>query len=112
MMKMLIQLDEARVLRDGKYDLADMWRIIDDKFRSGCIKEVQPDGAALYSGERDKNYYSCMALAYMILSEKKWFAQYCTKWIWYDNDDDETLPFADEDVLAKERKRNPLFKVA
>ena len=29
MMKMLIKLDEERVLRDGKYDLADMWRKID-----------------------------------------------------------------------------------
>ena len=34
MMKMLIQLDEERVKKDGKYKLEDMWRVIDAKFRS------------------------------------------------------------------------------
>ena len=32
MMKMLIQLDEERVVKDGKYKLEDMWRVIDAKF--------------------------------------------------------------------------------
>ncbi len=109
MMKMLIALDEERVKSDGIYDLADMWRVIDEKFKKACTKEVQSDGSVLYSGDPNKDYYTCIMLAYVILSERKWFAQYCSKWIWYDNDDDEELPFQDINVLLKERNRNPLF---
>ena len=32
MMKMLIQLDEERVVKDGKYKLVDMWSVIDAKY--------------------------------------------------------------------------------
>lgn len=109
MMKMLIKLDEERVLRDGKYDLADMWRKIDEQFENGCVKEVQPDGSALYSGKADKDYFTCISIAYIRLSSREWFAQYCNKWIWYDNDDNESLPMQDMDVLAEERKDNILF---
>ena len=70
---------------------------------------MQPDGAALYSGDPNSDYFTCISLAYIRLSEQEWFAKYCSKWIWYDNDDDEDLPLSDEDILAKERKRNPLF---
>ena len=43
MMKMLIQLDEERVVKDGKYKLEDMWRVIDAKFdKYDCVKEIQP----------------------------------------------------------------------
>lgn len=110
MMKMLIQLDEERVKKDGKYKLEDMWRVIDAKFdKYGCEKERQEDGSMLYKGNPEKDYFTCMMLAAMQLKHQKWFGRYCTKWIWYDNDDDEDLPFQDIDVLARERQKNPLF---
>ena len=109
MMKMLIKLDEERIKADEKYDLADMWRKIDEQFEKACTKELQPDGAALYSGDPNKNYYATIMLAYMRLSEDKSFAKYCSKWIWYSNDDNESLPMQDTDVLAMEQKDNALF---
>lgn len=112
MMKMLIKLDEERVLSDRKYDLADMWRIVDEQFASACTKQVLADGAVLYSGKADKDYFSCIGIAYIKLSKREWFARYCSKWIMYDNDDNEDLPFADDDILAKQRKNNPIFKDA
>ena len=110
MMKMLIQLDEERVKKDGKYSLTKMWRAIDAKFdKYGCIKERQGDGAVLYSGNPQKDYYTCINLAYLSLRSQQWFAYYCTKWVWYDNDDDEEQPYQSLDVLARERQDNPLF---
>lgn len=110
MMKMLIKLDEERVLRDGKYDLAGMWRAIDGQFeRYNCIREAQPGGGVLYSGDPDQDYFTCMGLSYLFLRKQQWFAQYCSQWIMYDNDDDEELPFQHIDLLAKERGKNPLF---
>lgn len=110
MMKMLIQLDEARVVSDKKYKLSDMWRAIDAKFEKyNCTKERQADGAVLYTGTQGNDYYTCINLAYLSLKRQKWFAEYCTKWMWYDNDDDEELPLQDLDVLVRERQDNPLF---
>ena len=111
MMKMLIKLDEERVLSDRKYDLADMWRIVDEQFESACTKQVLADGAVLYSGKADKDYFSCFGIAYVKLSNREWFARYCSKWIMYDNDDDETLPFADDDrYFSKAPKEQPDFQ--
>ena len=111
MMKMLIKLDEDRIKTDGKYNRADLWRVIDGQFNNGCIKEVQPDGAVLYSGDPTKDYYTRINLAAIVLKKTHWFGKYCTKWIWYDNDDNEELPFQDIDVLERQRKNNPLFAV-
>lgn len=109
MMKMEIRLDEERIKRDGEYDLAELWARIDKEFENGCRKDVQADGSVMYVGIPDKDYYTDFSAGYMILSELQPFAKYCVKWIWYDNDDDESQPFSDEDVLQKEKMRNPLF---
>ena len=110
MMKILIGLDEERVLRDGKYDLADLWRRIEEKFnRYHCLREVRPQGRVLYSGDPDHDYFTCMGLSYLSLRKQGWFARYCSEWIMYDNDDDEELPLQEIDLLAKERGKNPLF---
>lgn len=111
MMKMLIKLDEERIKAEGKYDLADMWRKIDEQFEKACTKEVQPDGAALYSGDTQNDYYTCIGLAYLFLRKQQWFAAYCSEWIMFSNEDDEDLPLVDENLLDKERSENPLFAV-
>lgn len=74
-------------------------------------KHFQSDGSVLYSGDSNKDYYTRINLAYWNLRHRNWFAKYCTKWVWYDNDDNEELPFQDYDVLAEERKDNTLFAV-
>lgn len=99
MMKMEIKLDEVRIRKDGEYDIAELWQMIDKEFASACTKVVQPDGSVMYTGIEDKDYYTCLSLAYLTLKYTKWFLNYCSKWVWYDNDDDEELPFSDEDVL-------------
>ncbi len=111
MMKMLIQIDEEKVLTDRKYNLEKMWNAIDKMFSRDCIKEKQLDGSILYSGHPQRDYYTRINLAVMSLQQQRWFAKYCIQWIWYDNDDDETLPFQNIDVLSRLRKECPLFAV-
>jgi len=111
MMNMLIQIDEKRIIKERKYRLDDVWRVLNARFdRYGCIKERQEDGAMLYKGNPEKDYFTCMMLAAIQLKHQKWFGRYCTKWILYDNDDDEELPFQDIDILSRERQKNPLFQ--
>lgn len=99
MMKMEIKLDEARIRDDGKYDVSELWKAIDKEFANACTKEVQEDGSVMYVGIPDKDYFTCLSLAYATLKKESWLIDYCIKWIWYDNDDDEELPFDEEDVL-------------
>ena len=109
MMKMEIKLDAERIRRDGKYDVAELWKMIDKEFANACTKEVQTDGSVMYVGIPDKDYFTDINVAAVFLKQSEWFAQYCLKWIWYDNDDDESLPFQDIDVLASQKAKNPLF---
>ena len=108
----LIGIDEERVKKDG-YSVKSMWDIIDEAYSYGkCEKEPQPDGTVLYKGNiNSKNLFADFYYAYYKLSENPWFAKYCTKWIRYTNEADESKPFAFEDYLAGEREDNPLFQV-
>ena len=110
MMKMIIQLDKDKAQATG-YEYDNLIKIMDALFeRNFCIKETNNDESMVYSNSNlSDNHMRDFACIYMVLSESKWFADTCSKWIWLDNDDDETLPFVEEDVLIKERKRNPLF---
>ena len=108
---MLIQLDEERVVKDGKYKLEDMWRVIDAKFdKYDCVKEIQPDGSILYTGNPEKDYYTCMALANITLKKQKWFGKYCKKWIMLDNEDDECCLFRISIYLLVKDRRIPYLR--
>ena len=108
---MLIGLDEKRIANDG-YNIKSMWDIVDEAFSYGkCEKEPQPDGTVLYKGNiNSKNLMSDFYYAYYRLSENPYFGKYCTKWIEYTNENDETQPFTYEDYLVQEREDNPLFQ--
>ena len=110
MLKMLIKIDEDRLVKDDRYDLKNYWEVIDRKFKDNCTKEVLPDGSVLYGGIRGANYFPEIGAAYITLSEAEWFANYVTKWIWYDNDGMEDKPLYPIDIIARERKDNPLFQ--
>ena len=110
MLKMLIQIDEERLVKDDRYDLDDYWESIDFRFKDNCTKEVLPDGSVLYGGIPGANYFPEIGAASITLSEAEWFANYVTKWIWYDNDGMEDKPLYPIDIIAGERKDNPLFQ--
>ena len=110
MLKMLIQIDEERLVKDDRYDLDNYWESIDFRFKDNCTKEVLPDGSVLYSGIEGANYFADIGGAYINLNRKQWFADYVTKWIWYDNDGMEDKPLYPIDIIARERKDNPLFQ--
>ncbi|MDE7215219.1 MAG: hypothetical protein K2O08_00275 [Clostridia bacterium] len=106
MQKMLIQLDVEKIERDDKYDINRMWKLIDEVFiKHKCDKEKKIDGSIMYLGkpENDSNF-GIFSSAYLILRQKRWFFENVKVWHWYDNDDDETLPYQDMDCLADAKK--------
>ena len=102
--KMLIRLDESRMAEDG-YDTEKIWKeIIDVKFEACCTTEILEDKLRLYSGKQGCDYYTAMCVAFLNLRKQDWFAKYCLRWLWLEGNRFE------EDLLQKERKKNPLFK--
>lgn len=103
MQKMLIQLDVEKIERENKYNIQEIWNLIDEIFSKGeCIKEVQGDGSVMYYGNPKRgNYLADFGLAYLLLQRRDWFVDNAKTWTWYDNDDNESLPFQDTDCLKR-----------
>lgn len=110
MLKMLIKIDEERLVKDDRYDLDDYWESIDFRFKDNCTKVVLPDGSVLYSGIEGADYFNEISAAYIVLSRKEWFAQYVTKWIWYENLSIKGQPLSSINLLEKQRAQNPIFQ--
>lgn len=80
MMKMYIELDEAKIEHDGQYDV-------------NKIKDYLANAFAKRNMSRDKedwyingNFTTCGSLI-LTLSQKDWFINNVSKWLWYDTDD-------------------------
>lgn len=76
---MIISLDKEKILKDGEYSLADMWRLLDERFaEQKCVKEVQSDGSVIYTGNpRTKDNFSAFGALCRFLNNAKWFVDNC-----------------------------------
>lgn len=112
MKMMMIGLDEERIDADG-YEPKSLWDWVDEVFAlRKWTKEPQPDGTVLYVGDtaKEDNFDDAFYIQHILSCDEN-FGKYCSKWIGFDNDDDESLPFTDSDVLAATRESgNPLFQ--
>lgn len=79
MMKMLISLDEEKILNDGIYDLEYMWRLIDERFaEQKCVKEVQADDSVIYKGNpQRRDNFSAFGVLCKFLNNENWFVDNC-----------------------------------
>lgn len=83
MLKMVIELDEEKIKKEGKYDLQKMYAHLDENFVKSGLK-VEELGVYTDNGnEYDLNEF--MALA-TVLSDVEWFKKYIKTWDWYEED--------------------------
>lgn len=95
MMKMLIKLDIPYSQDDA------IWQELDGIFaEQGCDKVLQTDGSVLYDGNHysDNNFVE-FGVLYVKLSDNVKFMEHATKWVLFDNDDDDKLPLQETDIL-------------
>ena len=83
MMKMLIELDENKILNEGKYNLDKIKSYLANAFAK---RNMSKDSANWYV---NGNFTSCGSLI-LILSQKDWFINNVRQWLWYDEDDEST----------------------
>lgn len=96
MMKLLIELDREKILRENKYDLETI-----DKFLESVYEDekmyLDKDGECMVG-----NFTSIGALV-MVLSKAEWFLENVKRWIWYDSgfDNSENPKFGKEDLMLR-----------
>ena len=105
MIRMLIEFDVTKLERDG-YNLKTVERLVDKRFSKACRKMVD-DATFLYEGIEGKGCFTEISIAYVNLRKQDWFAKYCYRWLWIE--DDKYGNVYEEDCLKKERLKNPLF---
>ena len=92
MMRMLIELDENKILNEGKYNLDKINAYLSKAFAK---RNMTKDDDNWYI---NGNFTNCGSLI-LILSQKEWFINNVKKWLWYDEEDEST-----EDLKAHYKK--------
>ena len=83
MMKMLIKLDEDKIVREKKYDINKINKYLASAFdKRGMSKDK--DGWYI-----NGNFTTCGSLI-IKLSKKDWFMDNVTDWLWFDSSDSST----------------------
>ncbi len=94
--KMLLEFDEDKVLREGKYDLDKMKTFVNEICEN---RGLQQDEDGMYVSRK----WECIAAVTSILRHTDWCAENALRWIRY-RSDDSGKNWYDEDVLEVMRK--------
>ena len=103
MLKLQILMDEEKVLDEGKYELGDMYSIIDQLFAKFGFPKAD-DGFYLEKGAPDDfaHFWSII----WALKDQPWFLPNVKSWLWFNSDDnDNPADFDVEDLAAHYRKQ-------
>ncbi len=85
--KIEIELDDEKIIREGKYEIADIYATIRSWFAEEDIPEVKNDSHTLtfISARTDRDDFARMGLLEVSLIKVPWFKPYVTKMLWYNN---------------------------
>lgn len=83
MMKMLISLDEEKILNEGKYSIEKINQYLKNLFEK---RGMEKDSEGWFT---NGNFTTCGSLI-IKLSQTEWFMENLIEWVWYDTEDDST----------------------
>lgn len=83
MLKMVIEFDEDKIKREGKYDLQKMYASLYERFTEEGLR-VEKNGVYV-DGGKESDLMSFMVIA-TALPGIEWFRKYIKKWDWYEED--------------------------
>jgi len=78
--KIEIELDDAKIVADGKYEVDEVYRRLESVLKSQGLKY---DGVGCVSGYGTQNDYAYCININLELKDKDWFMPYVKKWHWY-----------------------------
>ena len=109
MFAMKIQMDEEKILREGKINLQKVYAALDRIFaKYNLVKgETEPDGTLTYLGTESNKDFGRFAIVEMNLQDiNTWFVPNCKKWFFGGDEDKGYWEW--DNVLDNMRKRGEL----
>jgi len=101
--KMLLEFDEDKVLKEGKYDLDKMKAFVNEICEN---RGVQRDEEGMYVSRK----YETIAAVTTILRHTDWCLDNASKWIWFRSNDGGNYWYS-EDVVEEIRKFDNKYKL-
>lgn len=83
MYRMIIELDEEKIVKENKYYLNDVLSHVDSYFEEKKISKIEK-GVYEDSGEKLVQFLGIITR----LSRSDVFTRYVKKWLWYENDEE------------------------
>ena len=83
MLKMIIELNEEKIVKENEYYLNDVLSYVDSYFEKKNIKKV---GKGIYQEEEDDKLIQFLGIMTR-LSEQDIFVRYINKWMWYESEE-------------------------
>lgn len=83
MYRMIIEMDEEKIIKDDEYYVEDVLSVIDSYFEESGIAKIQK-GVYENSGDRLIKFLGIITR----LSKQEFFVRNVKKWLWYENDEE------------------------
>lgn len=86
--KLEIELDDEKIISDGKYEIKSIYETIRGMFADEGIPEVKTDSHMLVfaSNKTDDKEFSKFGLIETTLMDSKWFRPYIKKLLWFNSE--------------------------
>jgi hypothetical protein len=104
---MEIQIDNERILNEGKYTVSEFTQFLDGLFsQEGLYRDNSFLESLLYYGTEPKKDFARVGYMYASLKRNQEFLRYCKKWFWleYESLDRDYADGYGTDILSKIRK--------
>ena len=95
-MQMTIEMEQEKILADGKYRVAEVYHCIDQIFRDQGIK-IDWDGKCRTYTDTSEQALSHFFICMDILEKSEWFMKYVSRWLLI-------TPNTTENILEEKQK--------
>ncbi len=102
MIKMIIQMDNQKIIENSDYSVEQIYNALDKIFKQkGIDKRIMNVGIIEYIGSGKMTDFANFGKIMLGLKNQEWFMNNAKKWIYCNNDDSENPDvYEEEDLLA------------
>lgn len=110
MLKMVIRMNDDKIIMEKKYKLEAIYSTIDNAFmKMGLPRQAAETNRLIYCDNGNAKDYGRFGRIVNMLKYQTWFMDNVAEWYMYESDDvDNPNDFAEEDLLAHYKRKHAL----